>query len=639
MHKIHVDGNANDNSGEILNPLTELEQSVHAALETYSNVHRGSGHNSLVSTHLFEQAREIVLEFLELKKGRYTVIFCTQRGAAVLKDKLAPGYYRVISSQSFGLSLGVSALVVTRKALKRVTPVYTGGGTTVLMSPGWIIWAGAPDRFEAGTPAIINVIAFARALRMIKKYGKEIFLNLSPEKLTAAEILHNDDLEKYSGQKLLDELRKTLIGRGKLVPTAEGLKPYINLDNSASTPTFGPVWDAFRLTLHQNEIIKKDIILEVKSICSGVFGAPPDKYDIIFTSNTTDAINLAAESLRHKSAQEYEPAVLSSMLEHSSNDLPWRMISSSVIRLSIDKNGFVDIAEMDRLLAEYNQKGLHGNKRIKIVAVSGASNVMGSFSNIEEISHLAHKYGAQLLVDAAQMAAHRRIETDQWGIDYLAFSAHKVYAPFGTGALIARKGLLNFKPEELEQIRLSGEENAGGIAALGKSLVLIERIGFDLIQEEEKALTRRALKGLKQITGLTIYGVSDPDSPEFKHKGGVIVFFMKGIMSNNVAEMLATQRGIGIRSGCHCAHILVKHILGLTPGLERFQRVIFKTFKGLRPPGVARVSFGIENSAEEVDILIKVLERIAGKKLLSESNVKQQNKAFVKEAVHRVFDL
>jgi selenocysteine lyase/cysteine desulfurase len=223
------------------------------------------------------------------------------------------------------------------------------------------------------------------------------------------------------------------------------------------------------------------------------------------------------------------------------------------------------------------------------------------------------------------------------GIDWLAFSAHKVYAPFGTGVLVARKGLINFKPDELEQIRLSGEENAGGIAALGKSLLLIERIGFDLIQDEEKALTKRALKGLNKIDGLKVYGISDPESPAFSQKGGVIVFFLKGIMSNNVAEALAIQRGIGIRSGCHCAHILVKHILGVSPGLERFQRVIFNLFNGLRPPGVARISFGIENSAEEVDIFIKVLENIAGKKLLAKGDVKQQNKAFVKDAALRVY--
>ncbi len=132
------------------------------------------------------------------------------------------------------------------------------------------------------------------------------------------------------------------------------------------------------------------------------------------------------------------------------------------------------------------------------MAVSGASNVLGVFNDLAEISRIAHRYGARLLVDAAQLVAHRKVEMAACGIDYLAFSAHKVYAPFGTGVLLVRKGLLTFSPAEMERIRSSGEENAGGIAALGKALVLLQRIGLDVIQEEEQALTGRALRGLAQ---------------------------------------------------------------------------------------------------------------------------------------------
>ena len=113
-------------------------------------------------------------------------------------------------------------MAVERKALPEGTPFQTGGGTTRLVSPGWVIWADAPDKFEAGTPAIINVIAFARALQLIRHFGNDIFRDPTAEKLTAAEILYHDELEEYSGRKLLDELRQTLIGRGILVPTVEG---------------------------------------------------------------------------------------------------------------------------------------------------------------------------------------------------------------------------------------------------------------------------------------------------------------------------------------------------------------------------------------------------------------------------------
>ena len=135
------------------------------------------------------------------------------------------------------------------------------------------------------------------------------------------------------------------------------------------------------------------------------------------------------------------------------------------------------------------------------MALSGASNVLGSFNNLDEISLMVHKYGARLLVDAAQLVAHHKVEMDRCSIDYLTFSAHKVYAPFGTGVLVFRRGLLNFNSAELEKIKSSGEENAGGIAALGKALVLIRRIGLDVIREEEQALTGKILNRMSKIEG------------------------------------------------------------------------------------------------------------------------------------------
>jgi selenocysteine lyase/cysteine desulfurase len=293
--------------------------------------------------------------------------------------------------------------------------------TNRLVSPGWVIWADAPDKFEAGTPAIVNVIAFARALQLIKHFGNEALQDVIDGKLSAEEILYHDEFDGYSGRKLLNVFRQTLIGRGVLVPTTEGVKPFINLDNAASTPTFAPIWNA---------------------VCQ-----------------------------------------------------TWRMIPNvSMIMLPVDIEGFIDLREMETLLCSYNEKGQHGKKRIRLLAVSSASNVLGVFNNLEEISRITHQYGARLLVDAAQMVAHRKIEIEKYRIDYLAFSAHKVYAPFGTGVLVVRKGLLNFNPAELDLIQSSGEENVVGIAALGKALLLLQRIGLDLIREEEQALTRRALR-------------------------------------------------------------------------------------------------------------------------------------------------
>lgn len=618
----------------------ELERRVHAALETYSNVHRGSGHKSMVSTHLYEQARDIVLEYLGLNKGKYVVIFCSPRRAVALKKLLKTEDYKSVSSQDIGLPLGVKAMAIKRKALPRGTPFQTGGGTTRLVSPGWVIWANAPDRFEAGTPAIINVITLAIALQLIRNSGNDTFRNIGANKLNVSEILYHDELEEYSGRKLLDELRKTLIGGGFIVPTAEGSRSYINLDNAASTPTFMPVWNTVCQTWQQPVQVQQEIINEVKSICAGILGAPLTDYDVIFTSNTTEAINITAESLGNEPEKGTEFVVLNTLLEHNSNDLPWRMIPHcSLIRLKVDDEGFVDLKELDTLLSEYNQKGLHGTKRIKLVAVSGASNVLGVFNDLAKISRIVHLYGARLLVDAAQLVAHRKVEMEHYGIDYLVFSAHKAYAPFGCGVLVVKKGLLNFSPAEMEQIKLSGEENTVGIAALGKALVFLQRIGIDVIREEEQVLTVKALRCLSQIPGLQLYGIKNPDSPGFSQKGGVIVFSLEKIFANAIAKKLAEQDGIGIRYGCHCSHILIKHLVDVGPFLAQFQRVMATLIPAIKFPGLARISLGIENTESDIDTLIQALNKITNQPGTSvKANVKQQMNDFVKDAAERVYN-
>jgi selenocysteine lyase/cysteine desulfurase len=623
-------------------PFEELGRGVHAALETYSNVHRGSGHNSIVSTYLFEKARDIILEYLGLKKGRYVVIFCTPGRAEALTALLKPEDYRYVSSCDTGLPLGLRALAVRRKALPKGIPFQTGGGTTRIVSPDWVIWADTPDRFEAGTPSIINVITFARALQLMRQYGEKIFMVAAAEKLTAHDILYHDELEKYSGQEMLDELRHTMTGSNLMVPTTEGARPFINLDNSASTPAFGPVWDTVRLTWRQSAEVQQEIVREVRSICAGFLNAPPDTWDVVFTTNTTEAINLAAESLRREPVDDTEPVLLSTLLEHTSNDLPWRRASRyPLIRLSIDSDGFVDLNQLSSLLSEYNGKGQYGKKRIRLVAVSGASNVLGVFNDLAEISRIVHSYGARLLVDGAQLVAHRKVDMAGWGIDYLAFSAHKTYAPFGCGVLMVKKELLTFSPSEMALIRSSGDENAGGIAALGKALVLLQRVGMDLVMKEEQALTARVLNGLARINGIKIYGIKDPGSPRFAQKGGVVAFELKGTLSGRVAKALAERGGIGVRYGCHCAHILVKHLVGVPHSLEWIQAVMAILIPRLRFPGLARVSLGIGNSKEDVDTFIQVLGMIVREPrtpgTAPKPDIQKQINDFVRSSALRVY--
>ncbi|HNT76492.1 MAG TPA: aminotransferase class V-fold PLP-dependent enzyme [Anaerolineae bacterium] len=584
----------------------ELEHSLHTALETYSNVHRGSGHNSLVSTHLYEQVREIVIEHLGLDKSQYTVVFCTPRRAEQLSAQLKSKRCHILSSQDIELPLGLRAVAVPRAVLPGGAPFQPGGGTARLVFPNYVIWARGADKYEAGTPAIVNVVALARALRLIRQFGPDAFQNAEADTLSAADILYHDALEPYAGRELLEKLRHTLIGQRVPVPTLTGDKPYINLDNAASTPTFAPIWQAVCQAWRRPQAVQRAIVPEVKSICAAMLNAPPAAYDVIFTTNTTEAINLVTDSLRRETRRGPKPLVINTILEHNSNELPWRSLpGATLIRLPVDAEGFVDLNQLETYLRAAARK-----PRLKLVAISGASNVLGVYNDLTEISNIAHRHGARLLVDAAQLVAHRKIDMDACGVDYLAFSAHKAYAPFGTGVLVVRKGLLAFDPVERVQIEASGEENVGGIAALGKALVLLQRVGLDVIQQEEQALTARALHGLARIPGLTIFGLT-PDSPRFDRKGAVIVFRMVGKMANRVARELAERGGIGARYGCHCAHLLIKSLLQIPPWQALLQGMIVSLFPQVSLPGLTRISLGIQNTAEEIDTLLGILDAIA----------------------------
>ena len=145
-----------------------------------------------MTTQLYEQARDIVLEYLGLSKDRYTIVFCTPRRAERLTARLKPKNYHGLSSEDIGLPLGVRAVAIERSALPGGVPFQTGGGTARLVAPRWVIWAKSPDRFEAGTPAIVNVIAFAKALRLIQQFGQAAFTRPA-EHRTAADILRHDE--------------------------------------------------------------------------------------------------------------------------------------------------------------------------------------------------------------------------------------------------------------------------------------------------------------------------------------------------------------------------------------------------------------------------------------------------------------
>ena len=627
------------NATESANAFADLKQSLRAALETYSNVHRGSGQFSVVTTHLFERARKVVLEHLGLNHGKAEVIFCTPQRAAAYEARLGCVILHSLSSHDIGLPVGVRALVFKRGALARALPVETGGGTARLVSREWVIWAKAPGRFEPGTPAIVNIIAFARALQVLRQHGLDSFRPAPDEPERTTECLYHDELDPFSGQALLDRLRQTHMGGEIQVPTHEGTRSYVNLDNAASTPTFSPIWETYCEALQHSHTAGLAVIHEVKAICAQALGAPASDYDVLFTSNTTEAINIVAKAPYSPAEPDIEPVVLNTLLEHNSNELPWRAIPGhSLIRLPFDDEGFISLQEFESVLKAYNEEQHHGKRRIHLVALSGASNVLGTFSDLAAIATITHRYGARLLVDGAQLVAHRSVDMATCGIDYLVFSAHKAYAPFGAGALVARKGLLTLPQAQLDSLEASGNENTAGIAALGKALVLLQRIGLRVIQAHESELTAHALERLSQVQGLRIFGVKSAASAHFAQKGGVIAFCFERPMPKHTALELA-KRGVGVRYGCHCSHLLVKRLHKIPPFLERVQWAIVSLFPQMELPGVVRASLGIENTKQDIDALVTALGEIVtpAKGPPRENSFRTRLNGFVQTAAGRVY--
>ncbi|MHA2314134.1 MAG: aminotransferase class V-fold PLP-dependent enzyme [Candidatus Hermodarchaeia archaeon] len=581
---------------------------------TYSNVHRGSGHNSMVTTALFEGARDVVLESLDLDKERYMVVFGSPLRLAALVQQFNPKLVVNVSSHELGLPLGIGALAIERKALPKSALLQMGGGTVKMVYPKSVIWADTPARFEAGTPNIVNAIALAKALQLVKQYGDDIFNKHRDQKSTVDELLFKDAFDGFSGEELLGKMRKSLVGREVRVPTIKSDRLYINLDNAASTPTFRPIWNVVKKILRQPSEVQSEVVSQVKTICAGFLDAPQDEYEVLFASNTTEAISIAAQFLISPLCGDFSPVIVTTMQEHNSNELPWRyIVGASIVRLSVDDEGFVDPTELDEVLRDYNQLHKHGKKRVCLVAVSGASNAIGSIVDLQAISQIVHKYGVRLLVDGAQVVSHRPISLKDLGIDFFAFSGHKVYAPFGSGALVVKKELLNLAPADLSKIQASGEENVIGIAALGKAMVLLQRIGMDIVEKWEQLLTRRMLNGLAQIQDVEVFGVQDPESPRFWNRAGIIAISLKRVPHNLVAKELAEWGGIGIRNGCFCAHLLVQRILRIHPVRIFATRIFFRVvpkLTNLLLPGLVRISFGIENDEADVDHFLQTLEVI-----------------------------
>lgn len=422
-----------------------------------------------------------------------------------------------------------------------------------------------------------------------------------------------------------------VVGAEQPVPVLGGsVRRYINLDNAASTPALQEVArtvDAFLpwySSVHRGagfkSLLATQAYEDARRIVMAFVGADPATHVAIFGKNTTEAINKLAARLEFCA----EDVVLVSQLEHHSNDLPWRA-RARVEHVRADDLGRLDEAHLDALLK------LHAG-RVRMIAVTGGSNVTGCMPDIHRIAARAHAAGAQIFVDAAQLASHRPIEMraldDPAHLDHIAISAHKMYAPYGTGALIGRRDTFERgAPEQrgggtVKYVSLddvawadaperdeAGSPNVVGAVALAAAAKALARAGMDRVAEHEAALTAHALARLAAIPGVRVYGDADP--AHAADRLGVIAFNVEGLAHGLVAAILSAEFAIGVRNGCFCSHPYLVHLLGLSGSQAARARRDILGGDARATPGMVRMSFGLYNTIADIDAAADALAMIA----------------------------
>ena len=426
-------------------------------------------------------------------------------------------------------------------------------------------------------------------------------------------------------------LRARFVGVEQAVPLADGsARPYVNFDNAASTPPLHAVSDAvtefipWYASVHRGAGFKSRLATDryeaARETAARFVGADAAEHVVVFVRNTTEAIN----KLSYRLGLGCDDVVLVSQLEHHSNDLPWRA-RAHVVHIRSDSRGRLDEEHAQALLKAHAG-------RVRLLAITGGSNVTGHMPAIHRLAAQCHAVGARILVDAAQLAPHRRIAMgrvdDPGHIDYLAWSAHKMYAPFGIGVLVGRRdtfdqgepecrggGTIRFvsadtvawagAPERDE----AGSPNVVGAVALAAAITELERIGMEAIAAHEASLVAHALRRLAEVPGLRLFGDAEPRHAP--RRLGVIPFALDGLPHGLVAERLSAEHAIGVRNGCFCAHPYLVHLLGLDPATVHAvqQRLVADEHRGA--PGLVRISFAAYNTHAEVDALVAALDMIA----------------------------
>lgn len=418
----------------------------------------------------------------------------------------------------------------------------------------------------------------------------------------------------------IDDLRKLFVGLDKKVNiNGKGRIVPINFDNAATTPPFKRVVKrVLETTEYYGSIARgdgqksqycSDLYEECRRYILKYFNAPEEIYTAIFVGNTTDGLNKLSNILINNK----EDIVITTRMEHHSNDLPWRN-KCDLKYVEVNEGGRININEIEELIERYKEK-------VKYITITGASNVTGYINDIRKISGLIHKYGGKIIVDGAQLVPHKKIymykKDSLENIDFLVFSGHKIYAPFGSGAIIGlREDFNNNLPDtkgggtveyviDNNQLWLNtpekneaGTPNLFGAVAIMEAMKEIEKIGFERIEKNEKELLQYLINGLKELNRVKLYA----DNDCIDDRLGILVFTIDGMKYYEVGEKLSEIKAIGVRQGGFCSHPYTRRVLGIPN--NQLQEYINKN--GI--PGLVRVSLGIYNSKKEANIFLETVE-------------------------------
>lgn len=427
--------------------------------------------------------------------------------------------------------------------------------------------------------------------------------------------------------------RPRIVGANTQVPLFDGtLVRYVNLDSAASTPPlakvqqavadFAPWYSSVHRGAGYKSRLSTHLYEQARDSVMRFMGADPSTHVVIFVRNTTEALNLLA----HRIVLEPGELILATRLEHHSNLLPWHRRPHEIIELTPD--GRINLAELEQRLHQHAGK-------VRLVNISAASNVTGLLTDIRAAARLAHKYGALIAADTAQLAPHRAFSMTAADsaerIDITAFSGHKLYAPYGSGALIVpatlfadgepmlvgggtaclvtSTGISWATGPDLEE---AGSPNVIGVVALAAALETLMRYGMDRVAQHERELTAYAIRQLRKVPSLTLYGPSwDSVLTGQEDRLGVFSFSLAGHSYTEVAAVLAHEWGVGVRSGCFCAHLYVAHLLGISEADSTEARERMIAGLPVELPGMVRASIGLANNKQDIDLLVTGLQAIA----------------------------